>query len=239
MDHFVDNEGVRIHYRKYGGDDRPLLMFVHGFPDNFETWRSQIDAFSDRYTVVTPSLRGYPPSAIPSDDRRDYSRSHYVSDIVAVLDDIKTTKPIVLVAHDLGGAGVQDFALAYPERVAGLVLVNSPPFPTFVPLVESDPVQQEKSQYTQAYFDYEPSHPKNIAYVTRNIRDLAHRAKISSYMEENPIHGMLHWYKSNYPRPRHDGKVTDMSECVFRVPSLVVWGLEEEYFSPKMIDGMA
>lgn len=54
---FADNGDVRIHYAAAG--EGPLVVFVHGFPDFWYSWRHQMDGLRDSYRVVAMDLRGY------------------------------------------------------------------------------------------------------------------------------------------------------------------------------------
>ena len=54
--HYAENDGVNIHYVKTGKG--PLVVMVHGFPDYWYSWREQIKALKDRFTVVAMDQRG-------------------------------------------------------------------------------------------------------------------------------------------------------------------------------------
>jgi pimeloyl-ACP methyl ester carboxylesterase len=60
---YADNDGVSIHYVSLG--EGPLLVFIHGFPNQWYDWRYQMAALADDYQVVAISLRGYNRSDKP------------------------------------------------------------------------------------------------------------------------------------------------------------------------------
>src|SRR5690242_6166373 len=63
---YVQANGVRFAYLEQGAG--PLVMFMHGFPDNAWTYRKQLQVFADAgYRAVSPFLRGYAPTEIPAD----------------------------------------------------------------------------------------------------------------------------------------------------------------------------
>src|ERR1700761_8384730 len=67
---YVQANGVRFAYLEQGSG--PLVMFMHGFPDNAWSYRKQLQAFADAgYRAVAPFLRGYAPTEIPADDLFD------------------------------------------------------------------------------------------------------------------------------------------------------------------------
>ena len=61
--HYVDNGDVRIHYVSLG--EGPLVVFVHGFPDFWYSWRDQMEALKDDFRVVAVDQRGYNLSGQP------------------------------------------------------------------------------------------------------------------------------------------------------------------------------
>lgn len=213
------------------------MIFQHGFPDHEISFNDfQIPVFAKSHTVLTPSLRGYPPSSVPP-NVSDYTLDFYVSDMLAILDHEKADK-VTLVGHDIGGAVSQSFALQHANRVEALILMNSPIFPVFNPLVNFDKEEQEYARYTIPYYTYEAGQPKNISTLVKNIRNDTYRAEISQYFEDSPIEGMLAFYKTTYPGPPYGKNVTFNETSVQRVPSMMLWGENDPFFSPKMLDGM-
>ncbi|KAK3055088.1 hypothetical protein LTS18_011874, partial [Coniosporium uncinatum] len=106
--------------------------------------------FSSHYTVLTPTLRGYPPSDVPR-NVTDYTREHMISDLLAILDHEQASS-VVLIGHDVGGGVARFFTFAYPNRVEALFMINTPFLPLFLKLIEFDPAQQEMARYTIPYF---------------------------------------------------------------------------------------
>ena len=63
---YVQANGVHFAYLEQGSG--PLVMFLHGFPDNAWSYRKQLQVFADAgYRAVSPFLRGYAPTEIPAD----------------------------------------------------------------------------------------------------------------------------------------------------------------------------
>jgi pimeloyl-ACP methyl ester carboxylesterase len=63
---YVQANGLRFAYLEQGSG--PLVMFMHGFPDNAWSYRKQMQVFADAgYRAVSPFLRGYAPTEIPAD----------------------------------------------------------------------------------------------------------------------------------------------------------------------------
>ncbi|KAG0488239.1 hypothetical protein HPP92_007050 [Vanilla planifolia] len=84
--------GIKLHVAEKG--EGPVVLFVHGFPDLWYTWRHQIVCLADRgYNAVAPNLRGYGDSDVPS-ELAAYSILHIVGDLVALIDSLGQDKAI-------------------------------------------------------------------------------------------------------------------------------------------------
>lgn len=230
-----DNGTVSIHYRRYGSG--PSIIFLHGFPDTGLTYHHQIAEFAKDYTVFVPTLRGFPPSSVPA-SADCYAIPELVGDIVALLDHLGLHAAHI-VGHDWGGVVLQAFSLFHPERIKSLTLLNSPVLQPFLINLQSDPEQQKLSEYTLAYHAYKPGDEKNEDFVVRNIRDPEWRARVAEYLKTSPIDGMLSYYKMGYPAPPYGAPPPeDVSAFIYRVPTLIIWGLDDPYFSPKHLNNL-
>ena len=121
--------GIRYAYLEAGSG--PLLLLLHGFPDNALSWERQLPAFAQAgYRVVAPYLRGYPPSEVPhvvAPERRSYyDRATLAQDVAALIDVLNGGQPAFLVAQDWGAAVAYGVLGAFPERVRRAVLLAVP-----------------------------------------------------------------------------------------------------------------
>ena len=97
----VEANGLRFACLDAGGEvpGAPLVLMLHGFPDNQWTWEHQFDALvAAGYRVVAPNLRGYPPTDVPSDGFYDIAT--LAADIRALIIVLNDGKPCFLVAQD-------------------------------------------------------------------------------------------------------------------------------------------
>ncbi len=122
----IDTNGIRMHIAEQG--QGPLVVFCHGFPEIWYSWRHQLRALAAAgFRAIAPDQRGYggteAPVAIES-----YSIHHLVGDLTAVMDTLEIDKAVI-VGHDWGGLVVWQMALLAAQRVAGVVGVNTPFFP--------------------------------------------------------------------------------------------------------------
>ncbi len=115
-----DAEGHRVHYVDEGRG-RPIL-FVHGTPSWSFEWRYAIKALSDRHRCVAPDHLGFGLSDKPADaDYHPEDHARRLRALVHALD----LRDVTLVVHDFGGPIGLPLALEEPERVAGVVVMNT------------------------------------------------------------------------------------------------------------------
>jgi len=120
----IVTNGVRLHYVEAGDPTKPLILFLHGFPEFWLCWRHQLAYFQTEYRVVALDNRGYNTSDKPS-GVGSYSVRDLVEDVKGVIQGLGVSQ-CTLVAHDWGGAIAWSFAAMYPEMVDNLIVCNIP-----------------------------------------------------------------------------------------------------------------
>jgi haloalkane dehalogenase len=111
----------RIHVRDHPGAGPPIIL-MHGFPDNLHLYDLLVPYLSPPRRVVLFDFLGWGSSDKPSG--YPYTTANQVGDVDAVITQLGLEQ-VLLVAHDASGPPAIDWALAQPERVAGLVLLNT------------------------------------------------------------------------------------------------------------------
>lgn len=137
--------GTRLHYASAGAKGKPLILFVHGFPEFWYEWEAQLAEFGGEYFAVAPDLRGFNLSDMPS-DLSAYKARHIVDDLRLLVAQLGYEK-FVLVAHDWGGAIAWNLAIALPQLLHKLVIINSPHPYLFMRALAHDPGQKASSDY--------------------------------------------------------------------------------------------
>ena len=144
--------GITLSGRSAGARGRPVLLFLHGFPEAAFAWDELLAHFAQPehggYRCVAPNLRGYEHSSSPADVAA-YHPKQLLQDISAL---IATEcgaggQLAALVAHDWGGALAWNLAAARPELMQRLVIINSPHPQTFARELQHSPAQQAASAY--------------------------------------------------------------------------------------------
>jgi pimeloyl-ACP methyl ester carboxylesterase len=143
--------GITLSCRASGETGRPVLLFLHGFPEGAWVWDPLLTHFSQPenggYRCVAPNLRGYERSSAP-EDVKAYRAKYLVQDILALIEAECGHAPLAaLVAHDWGGAVAWNLANQHPERLRQLVIINSPHPGPLLQALQHDPAQQAASAY--------------------------------------------------------------------------------------------
>ena len=144
--------GMRLSCRSAGERGRPVLMFLHGFPEAAFAWDELLAHFAapehGGFRCVAPNLRGYEQSSRPADVSA-YHAKHLAQDIAALIaaECGPQGQLVALIAHDWGGAVAWNLAAARPELMQRLVIINSPHPQTFWRELRQNPAQQAASAY--------------------------------------------------------------------------------------------
>jgi pimeloyl-ACP methyl ester carboxylesterase len=118
---FVQRDQHRIYVRDHPGAE-PAIILMHGFPDNVHLYDRLSPYLSPPRRVVLFDFLGWGSSDKPSG--YPYTTDNQVGDLDAVITQLGLGQ-VVLVAHDASGPPAIDWALAHPERIAALVLLNT------------------------------------------------------------------------------------------------------------------
>src|SRR5215468_1565781 len=118
---FVQRNQHRIYVRNHPGSDPPIIL-MHGFPENVHLYDRLSPYLSPPRRVVAFDFLGWGSSDKPSG--YPYTAANQVGDLDAVITQLGLGQ-VALVAHDASGRPAIDWALDHPERVAGLVLLNT------------------------------------------------------------------------------------------------------------------
>ncbi|MBG03468.1 MAG: alpha/beta hydrolase [Rhodospirillaceae bacterium] len=96
---------------------------IHGYPQTWWEWRHQIPALSEKYTVITPDMRGLGDSSRP---QSGYDKKTIADDIWRMVNGELGHDSFYLVGHDWGGPTAYALAAAHPEAVKRLVIIDVP-----------------------------------------------------------------------------------------------------------------
>ena len=249
---YASVNGVRLHYAHAG--QGPLILFLHGFPEFWYCWNRQLEDFGRDHLAVAPDLRGFNLSDRPSDVKQ-YKARILIEDVRQLAEHLGH-KQFVLVAHDWGGAVAWAYAMAHPQTLAKLVIVNSPQPVTFARELARNPAQQAASQYmnlfrtgkaerVMAENNYERLEKMALEGWSKGSVDASEKAAyIEAWSQPGALTGGLNYYRASplYPPVGNDpgakALALDPADFMVRVPTLVVWGMRDQALLPGNLDGL-
>src|SRR5271169_911608 len=117
----LNRDGIELYYEVHG--EGPVILLTHGFSSTSEMWRGQVAPLSRRNKLVLWDMRGHGKSAYPTDQAL-YTEAATVADMAALLDAVGADRAIVG-GLSLGGYMSLAFHLAHPERVRGLLIIDT------------------------------------------------------------------------------------------------------------------
>lgn len=141
----VETNNIQLHIA--GAGEGPLVIFVHGFPESWYSWRHQLPAIAAAgFRAVAPDMRGYgrsdKPQAIDA-----YNQIDVVKDIIGLISALGY-ETAVIVGHDWGAPTAWSCALNYPKEVTAVAALSVP----FVPRPDVSPLTTMKAVFKDMFF---------------------------------------------------------------------------------------
>ncbi len=260
--------GICLTCRSAGEPGRPVLLFMHGFPEAAFVWDELLTHFAQPehggFHCIAPNLRGYAGSSAPTEVAA-YRAKHLVQDIAALIEMNcgQDGQLAGLVAHDWGGAVAWNLAATQPHLLRKLVIINSPHPGTFLRALQHSPAQQAASAYMN--FLIRPDAESLLAADDyRRLWELFSRmgaldgphawlsdAVKAQYRQTwaSGLTGPLNYYRASPLRPPRPGPphedpaaaaVTLPPEMLHvSLPTLVLWATGDTALLPELLDGLA
>ncbi len=256
--------GISLSCRAAGERGRPVLMFLHGFPEAAFVWDFLLDHFSrpenGGYRCVAPNLRGFEASSAPLEVNA-YRPKHLVQDIAALIAieaQSQAGRLAGLIAHDWGGAVAWNLANQLPQLAQQLVIINSPHPGTFLRELQRSPAQQAASAYMNflirpdaetllAQDDYRRlweflTHGKNgfqaPPWLTEEVK-----AQYRAVWNQG-LRGGCNLYRASPLRPARPedpaAAALELPQSMLTVdlPTLVIWALDDIALPPALVEGL-
>lgn len=252
--HHTSINGITLHYVTHGSGD-PLILFIHGFPEFWYAWHNQLLEFGRDHRAVAVDMRGYNLSDKPT-DLKAYRAKNMVEDLRQLIDQLGG-RPCVVVAHDWGGALAWSLAIAHPDYVARLVIINAPhPIP-FARALKNDAEQIQASQYmlllrsSKAERVLSEDNFRRLEAMLRSdfgdsswLTDAALEQYRSAWSQPGALTGSLNYYRASPIHPASDDSPganaldLDPNSFIVKVPTLVIWGERDRALRPVLLDGL-
>jgi len=241
--------GITLSCRAAGKRGRPVLMFLHGFPEAAFVWDTLLKHFAQPenggYRCIAPNLRGFENSSSPTEVSA-YRVKFLMQDIAALVA-VETAgsgaQLECLVAHDWGGAVAWGVANQMPHLMNRLCIINSPHTGTFIRELKSNPKQQAalaKDDYKLlfGFFTNAGAETGEFAWLTPALKQ-QYRDIWSAGLT-----GGCNYYRASPLRPPTEtdqgAAGTDIPHSLLTVdlPTLVIWAMNDVALLPELIQGL-
>jgi epoxide hydrolase 4 len=232
--------GVKLHYAEMGSRSSPMVVLLHGFPQNWYQWRLVMPRLAEQFHVVAPDMRGYNWSDKPP-GVGSYSYDRLAGDIAGLVEAFGREKAHV-VGHDWGGLAVWYAGIFRPERVDKLVVINAP---------HPGAYQRElvsTSQLLRSYYVYLFQMPllpeallrltvgpslRSTAYVPGAFSDEALDAYRNGVAQPGAATAMINYYRAAFRYTVRRGHAPGVNGMVAR-PTMLVWGMKDFALVPDL-----
>jgi len=242
--------GVTLHYAHAGDPGRPLMLFLHGFPEFWYAWHAQLREFGRDHFAVAPDTRGATRSDKPG-TLPDYRAQAIVADLVELVQALGY-RQCVLVGHDWGGALAFAMAIARPDMVRRLVILNAVHPWTFARELCHNQKQIDASAYMNRFRQSDAAATllaDDCAWLRGMLADHDGHAPrwfdaetaaryIAAWTQPGAITAALNYYRAS---PLHPATDTEPGACAVTIdpatvqvtmPTLVLWGEQDRHLLP-------
>jgi pimeloyl-ACP methyl ester carboxylesterase len=195
-------DGVPIQY-EVSGSGEPTLLLVHGWTNNRTFWEPHTSALARSNRVVAVDLPGFGDSGM---DRESWTMEAYGQDVAAVVRSLPNTK-VVVVGFSMGGAAALEAARLVPDRMTGVILVDT--------LKNPDAKYSERS--IRSILDQERSSWHDPSALRADFSPDAPDSLIRRYLDATPTSPPDHWWpilsdffrwsSTRFPEMRHELRV--------------------------------
>ena len=254
--------GITLSCRAAGPRGRPLMLFLHGFPEGAFIWDALMQHFAQPehggFRCVAPNLRGFERSSAPTEVAA-YKPALMVQDVMALAGQEGVAGRIdTLVAHDWGGAFAWSAAHAHADRIDRLVIINSPHPGTFARELKNNPAQQKASAYMHflarpdaeallaaddyrrmwPFFTTMRAGPEGFGWLTEAVRQ-QYRG-----VWDQGLTGACNLYRVTPLKPPGAGLTADAipeltpEQVGVQIPTLVLWALDDTALLPGLLEGL-
>lgn len=245
---FVNVKGIRMHYVTMGNG--PLLLFLHGFPEFWNSWRHQISFFSKNFTVVAPDMRGYGETDRPKEIGH-YRIEILVNDIAELISSIGQKSASAIVGHDWGGIVAWAATMMAPSITEKLVVINSPHPGIVQRNAFRNYAQMQKSWYM--FFFLLQDAPESVLSqnnfaILKDMFRISTKRKdkftsndlesyVSSWNKKGGLTGGLNYYRANLNAEFWGNLSESIPFPKVEIPTLQIWAEDDIFLGKELTEG--
>ncbi len=235
----IPANGINLNVAFAGPENGKPVILLHGFPDFWFCWESQMKALAEKgFRVIAPDQRGFNLSDKPLGVEA-YSQKSLAADIIGLADTLGIDK-FYLAGHDFGGLVSWSLATLYPERIKKMVVLSAPHLLASVEYGKTNISQKLKSWYVLffqlaylpekliALFDY--------ALLVKNLPGSLLESQIERYKtawkQPEGMKSMINWYRALLKGV----KERSVEYGMINIPTHILWGDEDKYLEAGLAD---
>ncbi|MCO5247761.1 MAG: alpha/beta hydrolase [Chitinophagales bacterium] len=241
--HFANVNGVNLHFVRQG-EGKELVVLLHGWPEFWYSWRFQIPALAEKYTVVAPDLRGFNLSDKPL-GVENYQTQYVIRDIRELIEQLGF-KQAYIVGHDWGGAVAWHFATAFPEMTTRLAILNCPHPKLMIRSLLTNLKQLKRSWYMisfqipflpelilgQILEQFFKANMRGWLFNSQNMTDEDIQIYVRAYREKDALTTSISYYRAGL----RYGIDQDLKNKKVQVPTRVIWGKNDKALGVELND---
>lgn len=241
-----------IQFATLEAGEGPLVLCLHGFPDDARSFRHQLPLLADAgFRAVAPYMRGYAPTAAPADGR--YQSAVLAQDAVELIGALGYDSAHVF-GHDWGGIAAHGAAILAPQKVKKLVTAAVPHGPAVLQAFLSDYDQLRRSWYMfffQMPFADAAVPFNDFAFIERLWQDWspgwAYPAEEmeslkATFRKPGVLQAALGYYRCTLNPALQDPALTEIQTMIamspITVPTLFFHGAEDGCMGANLTEGM-
>jgi len=237
---YLRSNGVKIHYVFAGQKGKPLMLMLHGFPEDWYSWRYLIPQFSKDYFVVAVDMPGFGLSEKPT-NFNSYTLNAITEDVAGVIKNLQYLN-CILVGHDWGAIISWSIVSMYPKLVKQLIILNTPHIKT---MTNMDYEQMLRSWYTY-FFQfpflpelflsynkyswirslYDDANPNNV--TTEDINYI-----VNTFANRTQKTAVLNYYRNLYSIDL----LRFFNGEKLLMPVLIIWGENDRFLKSYLLKG--
>ena len=231
---FTEVDGLQVHFRDEGNPNDSLpIVLVHGTGASLHTWEAWVTALKGEHRVITFDLPAY--GLTGPNQTGVYSMAYYTQFLAKFLEK-RQIKTCILGGNSLGGAITWQFALAYPDKVAQIILVDAAGYP-----------MQSKSMPIAFQLAAMPV----LSNILKNVtpRSIAKNSLLNVYVQDEKVTDVLidRYFELTLRtgnrqafidriklRDLEKGDANYLKINTLNMPTLILWGAGDELIPPSV-----
>ena len=219
------NDGTVVHVRDEGPRDAVPIVLIHGANSALQTWDGWATELAPKYRVIRIDLQGH--GLTGASQSRDYSSAGFVNTIDKVTRALRA-ETFILAGNSMGGGVAWAFAVAHPERVTRLILIDASGAPSREPIKTAFVFQLAQSPLVRPLLPH---------ILPRSLARSGIEAGVADPTKVTEAKVDLYWELLRYPGNRQattDRQLagqplpaTPAQMASITVPTLILWGAKD------------